>query len=258
MISLIRYINLFMVILLLSACSLSVTPVVPAQVNLKPMPTSTLPPTQTPTIQPTPTLVPPTVDPVYFRDEFNTSLGPGWTWIHEVPEQWSLTTVPGSLQIDIGRGYVDSQNMSNVLLRPVPAGDFQVETRLAFQPRDNFQFAGLIIYENESNFLQVGHAYCRSAVCVREGIYMTQYENGLAVFPGFGQPYRGNNAVILRLIRTGNTYIFEMSADGRIFFVVGERTSNMNPLQVGLVAGQNVEGEIIPAVFDYFEITSPR
>ncbi len=256
--SLIRNITLFAVALLLTACNLSITPVVPAPINLKPTRTPTLPPTQTPTLQPTVTLAPPTADPVFFRDEFNGKLEPGWTWMREVPGQWSLTAVPDSLQIDTGRGYVNSQTLTNLLLRPAPAVDFQIETKLTFLPQDNFQFAGLIIYDDDANFLQAGHAYCRSGVCVREGIYMDYYENGIANLPNFAQSYTRSKVVFLRLIRKGTTYIFQMSADGRIFFTVGERISDMNPLQVGLIAGQNIEGEIIPALFDYFEITSPQ
>jgi beta-xylosidase len=255
---LIQILTLFAAVLLLTACNLSITPVVPVQINLKPTQTPTLHPTQTPTLQPTFTLAPPTVDPIFFRDEFDGKLEPDWVWTHEVPKQWSLTSVPGSLRIDAGRGYVYSQNIANMLLRPAPIGDFQIETKLTFLPQDNFQFAGLIIYKNEANFLQAGHTHCHSGVCVRNGLYMNHYQNGLVVFPNFGQPYQGSNVVILRLIRRGTNYIFEMSADGWIFFTVGSHASDMKPLQVGLVAGQSVEGEIIPALFDYFEITSPQ
>ena len=254
---LIRNLTLFAVALLLTACNLSITPVVPVQINLKPTQTPTLHPTQTPTPRPTFTLAPPTVDPIFFRDEFDGKLESGWFWTHEVPKQWSLTAVPGSLQIDAGRGYVYSQNIANMLMRPAPIDDFQIETKVTFLPQDNFQFAGLIIYEDEANFIQAGHAYCRGGVCVRDGLYMIYYRNGITVFPNFAQPYNESADVILRLIHKGTTYIFQMSADGRIFFAVGEHVSDMKPLQVGLVAGQSVEGEIIPALFDYFEITSP-
>jgi beta-xylosidase len=258
MTSLARNLILLATALLLTACNQPVALATPVQVHLKPTSTPTLTLLPTPTPESTLTLAPPTADPVFFRDEFNEKLEPGWTWMREVPQQWSLTAVPGSLQIDTGRGFVNSQNMTNVLLRPAPVGDFQIETKLTFLPEDNFQFAGLIIYEDESNFMQVGHAYCHSGVCVRDGLYMNDYQNGITVFPNFGQPYKGDDIVILRLTRRGTSYVFEMSADGRIFFVVGEHTSDINPIQVGLATGQNVEGKIIPAVFDYFEITSPQ
>ena len=254
----VRYLMLITATLLLTACRLPITPMVPEQINLKPTRTPTLPPTQTPTPQPTFTPIPPTADPIFFRDKFDGKLETGWIWMREVPDQWNLAAVPGSLQIDTGRGFINSQNMSNVLLRPVPEGDFQIETKLSFLPDDNFQFAGLIIYEDEYNFLQAGRAYCHSGVCVRNGLYMNHYQNGLIVPPNFGQPYQQSNVVILRLIRKGAAYIFEMSADGRMFFIVGEHVSDINPIQIGLATGQNIEGAIIPALFDYFEITSPQ
>ena len=255
---LVRNLTLFAVALLLAACNLAITPVTPVQMDLRPTQTPTPPPTQTPTLQPTFTLAPPTVDPNFFRDEFDGKLEPGWVWMHEVPNQWSLTSVPGSLQIDAGRGYVYLQNIANMLLRPAPVGDFQIETKLTFLPQDNFQFAGLIIYKDEANFLQAGHAYCHSGVCVRDGLYLNYYQNGFVVSPNFAQPYTESAVVFLRLIRKGAAYIFQMSPDGRVFFTVGEHVSDMEPLQVGLVSGQSVEGEILPALFDYFAIMSPQ
>lgn len=258
MTSLIKNFTLFTIALLLIACNQSIALATPVPVHLKPTSTQTpaVPPTPTPAS--TSTMIPPTADPVFFRDDFDGRLGPGWTWMREVSTQWSLTAVPGSLQIDAGDGYINSENMANVLLRPAPASDFQIETKLTFYPDRDFQFAGLIVYESESNFIQVGHAYCRSETCVRGGLYMNYVQDGLFVFPNFGQPYQRGESVILRLIHKGNNYIFEMSTDNRVFYVVGEHVSAMNPLQVGLMAGQNVNGEIIPALFDYFQITSPQ
>ena len=89
---------------------------------------------------------------------------------------------------------------------------------------------------------------------------MNYYKNGLATLPNFAKPYKSNtNVAVLRLIRKGNNYTFEASSDGRVFFLIGEHESDMIPLQVGILTGQNEEtGEIVPALFDYFEITSPQ
>ncbi len=260
--------KLILFVLLLTACGGTPTPEIFA--SSTPSPDVDVP-TPSITVQPTAvvsiaTLASPaltatsTPDPVYFRDDFSRLIRPGWTWLREDPKQWSVDAAPGSLQIFASRGYVNTETMTNVLLRPVPAGDFQIETKLVFWPENNYQFAGLIIYSSPENFIQAGHGFCRGGFCVSEGLYMNYYKNGLATLPNFAKPYKSSaNVAVLRLIRKGNNYIFEASSDGRVFFLIGEHESDMIPLQVGILTGQNEEtDEIVPALFDYFEITSPQ
>ncbi len=198
----------------------------------------------------------PTDDPNYFRDDFVGQLNAQWKWVREDRNNWSLTAVPGALQINVGGGYVSEHTNFNLLLRPAPTGNFQIETEITFTPQDNFQFAGLIVYESDETFIQAGRAYCHSFDCVGEGLYMNYYNKGGVVQPDFGQTYREANPVLLRLSRAGNTYTFEASADGKVWFIIGSHTSDMNPVQIGLVAGQKVKGKVVPAVFDYFEVRS--
>ena len=225
-------------------------------VVIRPSATATLIPSQTPTAV-LPTLTPvPTADPNFFRDDFNGNPAPPWTWVREDPGNWTLTDPPGALQITVGGGYVSAHTNRNLLLRPAPPGNFQIETQMSFSPRDNFQFAGLIIYESDSKFMQAGRGYCRSFECVREGLYMDYYKKGVIVKPDFGQSYTESGSILLRLRRRADTYTFEVSGDGKIWFIVGSHTSDMNPLQVGLVTGQRMQGTNLPATFDYFEVRS--
>ena len=249
--------SLLIFALTLGACDVTITPSVPSLATPQtPVATpSPLPPTIAPIILE----VSPTPDPIYFRDNFEGNLQSGWSWLREIPGQWSLQTVPGFLQISAGRGSVNAETMTNILLRPAPAGDFQIETVLTFQPDSNFQFAGLVIYQNNGNFIQAGHAFCRGGGCVRKGLYMDLYNNGLITPPNFAQTFKNGNTVLLRLIRKGTHYTFQASANGRVFYTVGEHESGMTPLQVGILAGQNVDGDTdIPALFDYFQITTPQ
>ncbi|HMU92767.1 MAG TPA: DUF1349 domain-containing protein [Anaerolineales bacterium] len=245
------------VLLVTGACSGNAT-TTSTPLEITPPDVSTNTPTAAPVLQTTETPIVPTVDPVYFRDDFDDILQPGWTWLREIPGQWSLDKVPGSLRIAGGRGSVNAETMTNILLRPAPAGDFQIETILTFEPDQNFQFAGLVVYQDNNNFIQAGQGYCRGGGCVSRGLYMNYYGRGLIVPPNFAQSYK-NNAVVLRLTRKATSYIFEISGDGKVFYKVGAHESDMTPLQVGVLAGQNVDGisTTIPALFDYFEMSSP-
>src|ERR1051325_7661608 len=203
-----RKVFFYCLVIFLSACGPA------AQPTFAPVPVISLRPSVTPTtaLVPTPTVIPPTAspaptataDPNFFRDDFVGALDSKWTWLREDPVNWSLATVPGSLQINVAGGYVPQHTNFNVLLRPAAAGDFQIETQITFSPQDNFQFAGLIIYESDSDFIQAGRSYCHTFACVGEGLYMNAYKKGALVPPDFGQSYRDSNPILLRLSRQGN------------------------------------------------------
>ncbi len=222
----------------------------------KPAATWTSVPSPVPSEAPSAIPAPAAVDPNFFRDDFVGNLDPQWTWIREDPQNWSLTALPGFLQINVQAGYVVANTSSNLLLRPAPAGNFQIETQLDFRPESNFQFAGLIIYESYSSFIQAGRGYCRSSRCIGSGLYMDSYINGMAIQPDFGQSYKDSGPILLRLSRQGDSYTFQASADGKTWFVIGSHTSDIKPLQIGLIAGQKVKGAVLPAAFDYFEVRS--
>ena len=76
------------------------------------------------------------------------------------------------------------------------------------------------------------------------------------VGPNFGQTYQEIDPILLRLSREGETYTFETSMDGKVWYLIGNHTSDIDPLQVGLVACQTLRGKIIPATFEYFEVHS--
>jgi beta-xylosidase len=243
---------------LLSACSSAPPPTATSfqaiALESPATPTSIPSPASTPVV---PTVPPePTVDPHFFRDDFIDTLNAQWSWVREDPENWSLTDIPGSLQINASNGYVLAHNSSNLLLRPAPEGNFRIETLVTFDPRNNFELAGLIIYESDSNFIQAGHGYCSSVDCIGKGLYLNSYQKGNVVKPGFGQAYTQNIPVFLRLSRREDTYTFENSQDGKVWFFIGNHTSPIHPIQVGLIASQNLRGDILPAVFGYFELRS--
>ena len=253
-----RKLIFILIIIFLPACNFLPPPQAgPFQViAVKPTATATIIPSPTSTeIAPTASPMP-TPDPIFYRDDFNENLAAPWAWVRENSKNWSLANIPGSLQISVSQGYVSSHTNTNLLLRPAPPGNFQIETQMTFSPEDNFQFAGLIIYESDSNFIQAGREYCKAVNCVGQGLYMNYYKNGFMVQPDFGQSYREIDPILLRLSRKGDTYIFESSTDGKVWFVIGSHTSNMDPRQIGLVTGQRIKGNPISAAFDYFEVSS--
>ena len=249
-----------LMVVILAACQATPAPTTRPSEEIVLMPfasaTSTVIPSLTPTEVPPTTTAIPTADPRFFRDDFTESLDPQWSWVREDPQNWSLTTVPGSLQINVTSGYVTSRNNSNLLLRPAPQGNFQIETQITFRPTHTFLFAGLIIYQDDKNFIQAGRGFCNSTGCAGEGLYMHYYKNGVLMKPDFGQPYKDLDPILLRLSRQDDIYTFEASTDGKVWFLIGSHQSDLTPAQMGLVTGQRMRGEILPALFDFFEVRS--
>lgn len=234
--------------LLLFACGTPTQPPITEAITVLPTQEATQPSTETAVTEPV-------IDPNYFRDDFDVKLGEGWQWHNEDANNWNLTTMPGFLQINVDGGEVSDDSIRNLLLRPAPAGNFQIETKVIFRPSADFQFAGLIIYESPPNLIQAGRAFCDLPdVCVGEGLYVDYYNSGNFVTPNFAAAYT-ESEIYLRLIRQGDTYTFQTSSDGSEWLLRGGTVSTMNPLQIGLVAAQNTVG-LIPAVFDYFEVRS--
>jgi beta-xylosidase len=137
-----------------------------------------------------------------------------------------------------------------------------IETKLEFAPTQNWQLAGLLIYRDDYNWLQIGRAFCTSnpAInCVNDGIYLDYYLNGKLVEPGGVKYAIGIDSpqqyVYLKIARQGQVYTGEMSLDGTTWIKVGEHTSAFQPTLIGLKASNQTQGVAqIPANFDYFTL----
>lgn len=67
------------------------------------------------------------------------------------------------------------------MLREAPEGDFEISTLLRFSPQANYQFAGLVVFQDKGNALQFGRGYCNSPeVCLGDGLYFDSWQNGAA------------------------------------------------------------------------------
>src|SRR5690349_7906298 len=101
-----QYVRFLWVDIFLSACGL--LPPLPTEPPNQITPLGSTTPSATPSVTPTP--ITPTVsptstpDPKFFRDDFNNTLDTEWSWVREDPLNWSLTALPGALQINVAGG----------------------------------------------------------------------------------------------------------------------------------------------------------
>jgi regulation of enolase protein 1 (concanavalin A-like superfamily) len=196
--------------------------------------------------------------PAPWRDEFEGLLADGWYWVNENPNEWNLTENPGSLRIYASPFVTGDENL---LLRPVAPGDFMIKTRVLFEPDTNFQFAGLVIWQDENNFLQLGRAFCDiEEICVGNGIYFDKILGGGWMDGNFAtqfdNPFNPADSY-LRLERRGDMVRAFYSHEGITWTEIGTHwiPPDFQVNGVGLTASQDYSDLNIPADFDFFELT---
>ena len=185
--------------------------------------------------------------PPVWRDEFDSELpDPAWFWVNENPDGWSLITdPPGFLRISTSPYPTGGENL---LLRSGAQGNFTIETRVLFEPSSNFQFAGLVIYQDEANFLQFGRAFAFGdicPVCIGNGIYFDNFQEGGLVGGNFVTGTELAGEAYLRLELRGRRVTAFYSANGEDWQRIGrhEVPPSFRVSAVGLTSSQNYGGE---------------
>ncbi len=191
---------------------------------------------------------------ILFRDDFDKLLKTGWQWTNEIPENWSLTEKPGDLQINVIGGYVNLQNAANMLTIAAPQGDFYIETALLFDPDTDNQFAGLIMYESDNEYIQTGVSFCSPINgCIGKGLYIDIYQEGNLLLPRTAIDFTQNRLAI-RMVHTTGKIIFFASLDSKVWYRISDFETDINVKRVGIITGQSVAELPQPALFEYFEI----
>jgi beta-xylosidase len=195
-----------------------------------------------------------------WQDEFSsTTLSPHWAWDYETPDHWSLTANPGYMRITTK---ADQGGFNNILQTYASIGNYMIETQVLFEPTENYQIAGLMVFLNGDNYLQFGRAFCADTQpgCVGNGIYFDHVAGG--VFDGsnfaVATPSSPGNAY-LRIVHRNGVYTGYFSADGITWLKVGEHPATFQggPIFVGLHASNQIGiSSEINADFNYFKMTT--
>jgi glucosylceramidase len=220
---------------------------------------ATATPTPTPSPTPTPTPTPagtstPTPTPVSGSDSFNSStLGSQWSWVRQDNTHWSLTAASGYMRIttqygDIWTTYADAKN---ILLQNI-SGDWTISTKVTFsaKPSVNWQQAGLIVYQDDNNYLKISRVYNNG-----NEIQLGK-EIGGSYSDQKGTDNISGTTIYFKITKSGSNYSAYMSSDGTTYTQVGTTQSiTFSSVKVGLIAinGWATVGEV-NADFDYFNV----
>jgi hypothetical protein len=184
------------------------------------------------------------------RDDFNGTLQAGWSWLGGDPAARSLALVPGELAM-VG----DWTGGWELLFRDPVTSDFEIETLLVFLPFANFQFAGLSVDQDDSNWISFGRAFCDVGPpdCGGDGIYLDNVVNGSLPENAFVALPPSTDYVYLRLRHETGLYTGSYSLDGSNWTTVGSVNRVLVEPTVGIGTGQSQYAPAPLALFDWFE-----
>jgi arabinan endo-1,5-alpha-L-arabinosidase len=223
----------------------------------------------------------------YSQDFDSASLGHQWSWVNEDAANWSLTSDPGTLTIngEDGQFYETEHTGQNVLLEQAPSGDFIAETKVALNPTESYQQAGLVLWQDDDTWLRLT-AESNSGSDATEWAKQTDvtspytgfscgaaypaqtcpvYGSAFGEVPGFSPGARaaGGNGTWtwLRIVKKGDTATAYTSLDGKrwtaaaTYNLTGFNTSA--PLKIGILATAAGAPDPIPAHFVYVHVSRP-
>jgi beta-xylosidase len=185
-----------------------------------------------------------------WTDKFDgPALDPRWSWVREDPTHWSLSARPGYLRIitQTGGVYESTEKQKNLLLMFAPRGDFRIVTKCTINPTENYQYAGLMVYEGRNNYVQINRAFTDG-----NSFNFDIEANGTPItkrVPATATTF------YLSIEKHGDTYTGDYSLDGEAWTTVGQGTASLVDPNVGVCAANNLPGKPqIPADFDFFEL----
>jgi len=204
--------------------------------------------------------------PFRLFDPFDGKLGLDWKPLRPDPTHVSLTRNPGKLTITTQPGsiYGDELDVAhavaakNIYLVPNPAPGnegFVVTTCIeSFHPKKPYQQAGLIVYNDDDNYLKWVMERARGA----PSFTFIQETNRSAVGDYNAVRNEPNlERFWLRLMKRGNFYQYAYSIDGEAFTVVDEIVwGGAAPRSIGILAKNDRVPDEIDAIFDQFEVRS--
>jgi hypothetical protein len=197
-------------------------------------------------------------DEVLAYDGFDGKLSLEWDILHPDPSHYSLTNRPGCLTITTQQGgfadaATDYGNLFLIDCPKSPGKHLEVTARLSFfRPVANWNQAGLVLYNDDDNYLTWGYGWS-------DGLVFGATEES----EGYGRrlyftapPVLGD--LWLRVTKAGNIFEFSISLDGSSFFLQRVQTWDKTVKHVGLFAsnGPGSTAPQIDASFDSFQVGS--
>lgn len=204
----------------------------------------------------------PVVDPLMLRlyDGFNGKYELNWNVLRPDATHVSFTGSPGRLTIttqegSIYRAHTPLAKNLHLIRNPMAGGsDFVLTTCIdSFSPTMAYQQAGLLVYDDDDNYLKCGMEFGRSTV----RFAFLREMDGEAI-SDVDRTEVAQERTWIRIIKRGRSYERAYSADGKTFVSAGAKEwGDGDPTWIGLFAKNAIEdADETDAAFDFFELRS--
>lgn len=194
-----------------------------------------------------------------FSDSFSgSSLNPGWAVVNPNGASSVALTGTGALRIIASPANGGSDlfpgsnfNAPRILQKIDPTLNWTIETKINFNPTNNYQAAGIMLATTDG-FFSNGNQFMR----LEEWAFYPR-GGGNIIEAGGNYPYSGNQ-VYFRAEKEGSKYTDWFSRDGQHWILGGAGFSSTLFPEIGLFAiRQGWDGAPVQSVadFDYFKVT---
>lgn len=183
-----------------------------------------------------------------------------------LPSDWQKTELDGGsrpafgtkdgvlkLRIPAGADLFGSNQSAPRLLRPI-SGDFEFETKIKFDPQSNYQGAGILVWNNDKNYLRFERGF-GGVDGGESGVRFDKSVGGdYSSISGTEQNPSESKEIELKLMRKGKEFIAFMreNIDGEWKEIGFYITDYPETVKVGII-GVSTAGEIT-AEFEYIRI----
>lgn len=187
-----------------------------------------------------------------FEDEFDgKSLENSWIILRENQSDISLTESPGHLRIISKAEDLWQINVNNKikLLRRGPHGDFEIVARLTYDPKEKFQQAGIILYEDEENYVMLTRQ--------KDDAQHVVMSRSISKTEGAKSAATSLTTLYLKLTKSGESISGAFSTNGETWTTVDHISGlHFKHPQVGLVGFNAQQKTTANADFDFFKISA--
>ncbi|WP_168202603.1 ThuA domain-containing protein [Georgenia wutianyii] len=199
------------------------------------------------------------VCPVSMSDEFDGELDPRrWPTVRSA-EGAPVTVADGALHLPVTGSDIDGANAGDISFvgRPVPAGEWQVDTTVTLEHERHWQYAGLMLHTTDDDYTKLTFTKHQDGSRFLE--YWTEAGGSRTEHaPNLTLPADAPATVHLRLTSDGQDVIAAYSLDGESFTAL-DGAATLDPgASIGVVAAGDTGTPDAVAVVDHVRFTPDR
>jgi regulation of enolase protein 1 (concanavalin A-like superfamily) len=172
-------------------------------------------------------------------------------------EPAGYTVAGGNLTLPAAHGdfFAAGPNTNpNIILQPAPAGAWTATTRLTFNPNENYEQAGILVYGDDANYVKADYVFANG----RGLEFLREYNDVAAGFDGFVSLTGRPTTVDMRIVSDGTTLRAYYRFAGGPWTAYGEPAplAGITNPKIGLYANDSnaTVTSREDAVFDFFRL----